>query len=59
VDAVLGKFPGLQLVIVADDDRKREAKGEKNTGIEKALAVAAKHPAVSVVVPDFPLVKSR
>ena len=55
VGAVLGRFPGLKLVIVADDDRKTERFKGKNVGIEKALAVAAQYPAVSVVVPDFPI----
>jgi len=55
VGAVLGRFTGLKLVIVADDDRKTERFRGKNTGIEKALAVAAQYPAVSVVVPDFPV----
>jgi putative DNA primase/helicase len=55
VGAVLGKFTCLQLVIVADDDRKTAQSKGKNVGIEKALEAAAKHQGVSVVVPDFPL----
>ncbi|OQX04486.1 MAG: hypothetical protein BWK73_36055 [Thiothrix lacustris] len=55
VAAVLGKYPNLQLVIVADDDRKTAQTKGKNVGIEKALEAAAKHHGVSVVVPDFPL----
>lgn len=55
VGAVLGKYPDLQLIVVADDDRKTERFQGKNTGIERALAVAAQYPAVSVVVPDFPI----
>lgn len=55
VGDVLAKFPHLKLVIVADDDRKTAKLKGKNTGIEKALAVAAQYPAVSVVVPDFPI----
>jgi putative DNA primase/helicase len=55
VGAVLGKYPHLKIVIVADDDRKTERTKGHNTGIEKALAVATQYAAVSVVVPDFPL----
>ena len=55
VGAILGKYHDLSLTIVADDDRKTERLQGKNTGIEKALAVAAQYPAVSVVVPDFPI----
>jgi putative DNA primase/helicase len=55
IAAVLGKFPHLQIVIVADDDRKTAQTRGKNTGIEKALEAAAKHHGVEVVVPDFPI----
>lgn len=55
VEAILGKYPNLQLVIVADDDRATAKKTGHNTGLEKALAVAAQYQAVTVVVPDFPI----
>lgn len=55
VEAILGKYPNLQLVIVADDDRATAKKTGHNTGLEKALAVAAQYHAVTVVVPDFPI----
>ena len=55
IGAIIGKYPALKLVIVADDDRKTERSRGKNVGIEKAMAAAAQYPGVSVVVPDFPI----
>lgn len=52
--AVLGRFPGLQITIIADDDRRTEREKGINPGVSKALEVAAKYPGVSVVVPEFP-----
>lgn len=53
--AVLGRFPGLQITLIADDDRKTERDKGINPGLAKANAVAAAYPyGVSVVVPRFP-----
>ncbi len=55
VGAVLGKYPDMKITLVADDDKDTATRTGTNTGLEKALAVAAQYPAVSVVVPDFPI----
>lgn len=55
VEVILGKYHDLKLTIVADDDRATAKKTGHNTGLEKALAVAAQYQAVTVVVPDFPI----
>lgn len=52
--SVLGKFPHLNITLIADDDRKTEREKGINPGVSKALAVAAKYPSIAVVVPEFP-----
>ncbi len=51
--AVLRRFGGLKITIVADNDRNPASKGYM-VGIKKAQATAGKNPGVSVVVPEFP-----
>ncbi len=54
VENIRKRWPYLVIVIYADNDRKAEAEGRKNVGVESAKAVADQFTGVFVEVPSFP-----
>ena len=54
VETVRKRFPHLEIVIVADNDREKEQTIGKNPGLSAANATAAAFIGVSVIKPEFP-----